>query len=167
MIFTQTRFLWLGASTLSRLSIDSKDKFWSKIYAKDFPIFFLEDMDRELYDWMSEDEILKIKVAKQTAIPYTGKTLYPIVIDDSQRFGRPMPHILNVKGFSGIRWHNGSFVEDTDGCPLCGYEWHTLIDKKQQPERYWVTKSRKCFDEFFPYLEEIISKEPCFLRIVK
>lgn len=167
MIFTQRRFKWLDGSTLSRLSIDGKDKFWSKIYAKELPIYFLEDKDRELYDWMSVDEILKIKIPKQTAIPYTGKELYPIIIDKSERFGRNMPHILNVKGFSGIRWHSGSFVEDTEGCPLCGYEWHTLINKNQQPENYWVSKSKNCFSEFFPYLEEMIDKEPCFLRIVK
>lgn len=53
----------------------------------------------------------------ETAIP-AGR--YPVVITESRRFRRPLPELLNVPGFSGIRIHPGNSEVDTEGCLLLG-----------------------------------------------
>lgn len=93
--------------TIGRMLIDGK-------YVCDV----LEDKDRNLYDSMSVEEIKKKKIYGQTAIP-TGK--YKVVLDYSPKFKKILPHILNVKGFEGIRIHSGNDKEDTFGCLLVGY----------------------------------------------
>lgn len=93
--------------TISRMLIDGK-------YVSDV----LEDKDRGLSNSMSEEEIKKKKIYGETAIP-TGK--YKVVLDYSPKFKKILPHILNVKGFEGIRIHSGNDKEDTFGCLLVGY----------------------------------------------
>lgn len=87
----------------------------------------LEDKDRGLLQSMTENEILKIKVKDQTAIP-TGK--YKIDMNTvSSRFGNSswaklykgiVPRLINVPGYSGILIHPGNTVSDTSGCILLG-----------------------------------------------
>jgi hypothetical protein len=57
------------------------------------------------------------KVPKQTAIP-AGR--YRVRLTMSARFGRVLPLLENVPGFSGIRIHTGNVIEDTEGCILVG-----------------------------------------------
>ena len=64
----------------------------------------------EIDDW---------KVPGATAIPQ-GR--YHILITHSRRFNRPLPLLLNVKGFDGIRIHPGNGPLDTEGCILPGME---------------------------------------------
>ena len=78
----------------------------------------LEDKDRGLKDTMSVEEILSIKVKHETAIP-TGN--YNVDITYSPRFKRNLPLINNVKGFEGIRVHNGNIPQHTEGCVLLGF----------------------------------------------
>ena len=86
-----------------------------------FEGYVLEDFDRGLKDTMSLDEINKLKVHGQTAIPYG---VYKVVVTKSNRFsilrGHDvyLPLLLNVKGFEGIRIHSGNKPEDTLGCQL-------------------------------------------------
>lgn len=91
-------------STISDFSIN--DEWFS---------YLLEDVDRGLDSAIPAT--LNNKVDKQTAIPY-GR--YRLILDMSARFGKIMPHILDVPGFQGIRMHNGNTDVDTDGCPLFG-----------------------------------------------
>lgn len=78
----------------------------------------LEDKDRGLSDSMTIEEIKKKKIYGETAIP-TGK--YKVVLDYSPKFKKILPHVLDVKGFEGIRIHSGNDKEDTFGCLLVGY----------------------------------------------
>lgn len=73
----------------------------------------LEDKDRELYDSMPEDEIMKKKVYGKTCIPY-GR--YKLTIDWSNKFKKELIHILSVKGFSGVRIHSLNTAEESLGC---------------------------------------------------
>ena len=70
-----------------------------------------EDGDRFLENGVTE------KVYGRTAIP-RGK--YRLTTSDSARFGRVLPLVLDVIGFSGIRIHGGNRAEDSLGCILVG-----------------------------------------------
>ena len=78
----------------------------------------LEDPDRGLTDFMSLEEIKRIKIKGNTCIPYGA---YNITITYSSRFKRNLPLINNVKGFEGIRVHNGNTPQDSSGCVLLGF----------------------------------------------
>jgi hypothetical protein len=91
-------------STIGTLSINGKVE-----------CFILEDKDRGLTDSMTLEEVNKLKIYGETAIPY-GK--YEIDITFSFRFKRLLPILKNVKGYEGIRIHTGNKAVDTHGCLL-------------------------------------------------
>ena len=70
-----------------------------------------EDKDRQL------ETNPEGKVHGQSAIP---RGRYRITTSLSQRFGRELPILEDVPGFSGIRVHGGNGPEDTEGCILLG-----------------------------------------------
>lgn len=107
MILTLDRKYKLPTYTIGKLYIDEE-------YFCDT----LEDKDRGLTDDMTVSEISKIKIKKETAIP-TGT--YKVTITYSNRFKKNMPLINDVKGFEGIRIHNGNNSQDTEGCVLVGF----------------------------------------------
>ncbi len=78
-----------------------------------FAMFTLEDVVRDL----GPDG--KGKIPGETAIPAGN---YKVVIDQSTRFNRLMPHILDVPFFSGVRIHAGNTASDTEGCVLVGMQ---------------------------------------------
>lgn len=80
------------------------------------------------------------KVPGKTAIPIGS---YRLVIDHSVRFGKMMPHVLNVPGFQGIRIHAGNAAADTEGCILLGMI--RMIDQ--------IGRSRVAFLDFMARLE--------------
>lgn len=57
------------------------------------------------------------KIPCETAIP-AGRYLVRLTL--SARFGRVLPLLENVPGFTGIRIHTGNVIEDTEGCILVG-----------------------------------------------
>lgn len=77
----------------------------------------VEDCDRGLTSTMSEAEIAKRKVYGKTAIP-TGR--YTVVVTFSPKFQRYLPLLLDVKGYSGIRIHNGKDANSSLGCIIVG-----------------------------------------------
>ena len=104
----------------------------------------LENKDRGLHQWMSLAEIASIKVMKETAIP---RGYYHCKMTMSPRFGKIMPEILNVPGFSGARMHSGNKAEDTDGCPLFGDY------NPKKPD--WVSNSTVRKDEFYGLVDKV------------
>lgn len=95
----------------------------------------MEDCDRGLQQWMSVAEIEAAKVYGKTAIP---KGKYIVTMDYSPKYKRAMPHVMNVKGFSGIRIHSGNTAKDSLGCILLG--------KNDKPG--WISESRDTCRKF-------------------
>ena len=79
--------------------------------------FTVEDEDRGLDADMTPAEVLAIKVAHETAIP---AGLYAVKTTHSPKYNRPMPVLLGVPGFRGVRIHSGNDEADTAGCILPG-----------------------------------------------
>jgi hypothetical protein len=77
----------------------------------------LEDTDRGLTQAMSPEEIRRIKVAHETAIP-TG--VYKVIVNLSPAKRRMLPRLPDVPGFSGILIHRGNTKNDSSGCILVG-----------------------------------------------
>jgi hypothetical protein len=74
------------------------------------------------------------KVWGQTAIP---PGTYELIISYSPRFRQPLPLLLHVPGYEGVRIHPGNAAADTEGCLLVGcYDPH-------KPD--WVANSRATF----------------------
>jgi hypothetical protein len=77
----------------------------------------LEDIDRSLTQSMSLDEIKRIKIPHETAIP-TG--VYKVIVNLSPAKKRLLPRLLDIPGFSGILIHRGNTKNDSSGCILVG-----------------------------------------------
>jgi len=105
----------------------------------------LEDKDRGLKDTDSDEAIKEKKVKGQTAIP-TGS--YNVIITYSPRFKKPLPLLLGVKGFEGIRIHSGNTHRDTEGCILVGE--NRVVGK--------VLNSRYTYNRLFSLLQEAFDK---------
>ena len=114
------RFEFGDSYTVGKLFIDDK-----------YECFTLEDKVR-----------VGIKVPSETAIP-VGE--YKVIVDVSSRFKKLMPHVLNVKNFTGIRIHSGNTSEDTEGCILLGTTWSG---------KDFIGESRVAYNKFFTKLTE-------------
>ena len=111
---------YLGPSyTIGHLYID--DKYFCDT---------LEDVDRGLTSKMSTQEILKVKIKHETAIPvgmyyvdmntispkYSNFAKYPY----AKPYNGKMPRILNIPGYDGVLIHPGNNKNHTSGCILVG-----------------------------------------------
>lgn len=100
-------------STIGEMTIDGK-----------FECYTLEDKERD------------VKIKCETAIP---KGTYKVIINQSNRFKKLMPLLLNVPNFEGVRIHPGNSNHDTEGCILVG----------QSRSVDYITKSRKAYEILF------------------
>lgn len=118
MKLTLKRLELSSQSTIGRLAIDGEDCCWT-----------LEDVVR-----------YGPKVPGQTAIP---AGTYRVIVTPSPRFKRPLPLLLDVPGFDGVRIHPGNTAEQTEGCILVGMKRDKDI----------VLESRIAFDKLFQLLD--------------
>lgn len=105
----------------------------------------LEDRDRGLSQEMPLDEIQKLKIKAQTAIP-TG--IYNVIINYSPKYKKPMPLLLSVPAYEGVRIHSGNTHKDTEGCILVG----------ENREVGRVLNSRYTFNKLFTKLQTAFDK---------
>lgn len=140
-----TRKVFTNKTTISEVFIDG---------SAERECFFLEDKDRGLSQEMDLEEIKKLKVYGETAIP---KGRYEVVISYSERFKKKLPLLLNVKGYEGIRIHTGNYAEHTHGCLLPGK--FSLTNKDA------VTESTATFKALFDKIETALNKEKVFITI--
>jgi hypothetical protein len=124
-----TRKWFSDKSTVGELSVDGIVQCYT-----------LEDVERAA------------KVYGETAIPCG---VYSVILTPSKRFGRLMPLVVGVPGFSGIRIHPGNTAADTAGCILVG--------KTRAPD--FIGRSREAFDALFIRLADC-NDTHCTLEIV-
>lgn len=93
-----------------------------------FQCYTLEDVERP------------VKIKNETAIP---KGTYKVIINQSNRFKRLLPLLLNVPNYEGVRIHSGNTNHDTEGCILVG----------QTRGNNFVGQSRKAFDKLFKKMQ--------------
>jgi hypothetical protein len=98
----------------------------------EFFCYTLEDKVREV----PGEPVEKWKKPEITAIP---RGTYRLVINMSPRFKKPLPLLLGVPGFTGVRIHSGNVAEHTEGCILVG----------NTKSKNFVGESRKAFDALF------------------
>lgn len=99
-------------------------------------------VDGEWECWVCEDPVRAgPKVYGQTAIP---AGTYVVDVTMSNRFKKPLPLLLDVPGFAGIRIHPGNTAADTEGCLLPG------ADRLAKS----VGRSRVAFDALFTKIKE-------------
>lgn len=107
----------------------------------------LEDKDRGLSQTMPLEEIKRLKVYGETAIP-TGR--YEVRMDIvspkyngvkwyKDNFGGRMPRLESVKGFSGILIHSGNTALDSNGCILVGMNKAKgkVLDSRATFQKLW------------------------------
>ena len=75
-----------------------------------------------------EDAVRPVKIKGVTAIP---SGVYEVVVNFSQRFRRPLPLLLNVPNFDGVRIHAGNTDADTEGCLLVGKTKGADFDRRE------------------------------------
>lgn len=134
MLITVAKIKAGKKSTISSLSVDGKPF-----------CYVLQDADRGLRQGMSMQEISAKKVKGATAIP-EGK--YQVIINQSARFKRLLPLVLDVPGFEGIRIHPGNTHLDTEGCLLPGERYQTAGGE------FTVLDSRSAFSRLFALIQE-------------
>jgi hypothetical protein len=92
-----------------------------------------------------EDTIRSVKIHGETAIPF-GR--YKVIITMSPHFGRPLPLLVDVPGFDGIRIHPGNTSADTEGCLLVG----------QEMEQDHLSNSKAAFDALYPKISGALGR---------
>lgn len=86
-----------------------------------------------------EDIPRDVKIMNETCIPAGD---YKVILNESNRFKRVMPLLLNVPNFEGIRIHAGNTEADTSGCILVG----------KNTAKGMLSGSRMAFDNLFSIL---------------
>ena len=101
-------------------------------------------LNGQWYWYTLEDVVRKDKIRGKTAIPCG---LYKVTVNWSTRFQRPLPLLLDVPKFVGVRIHTGNTADDTEGCILVGKE----LGKDA------IYKSREAFADLFERIKTALN----------
>ncbi len=102
-------------------------------------------VDGGAFGFTLEDPPRDVKIPGITGIPSgTYKIRMRTVV--SERFGRKMPELLDVPGFTDILLHWGNYPKDTRGCLLVGM--------RVDPLTLDLRDSRMAFDRLVKRIEE-------------
>jgi len=111
-------------------------------------------IDGEFFCYTLEDTVRDKKINGVTAIPYGT---YEVIINFSNRFQKPMPLLLNVPNFEGIRIHSLNTSDQTEGCIGIGFT----------KGNNYIGQSRKAFNELMPVLQKALKNGKVFIEIKK
>lgn len=110
--------------------------------------------------YLLEDKIREVKIDRQTAIP-TGKfklilNTYGLMnIAYEKNYGKMhqgMIEIANISNFKSVYIHIGNTIEDTAGCPLCGFGFQLVNGD------YQITQSKDAYRMIYHKLIELIKQ---------
>lgn len=147
--------IWLPSGYEKPMNVEQRNRFTlDRLIFTDKSTIGELKIDGDLFCYTLEDTCRAngVKIAGKTAIP---SGTYQIIINDSERFKRPMPLLLKVPNFEGVRIHKGNTDENTDGCILLGMRKDVDI----------LYDSKGAFDKFFPELEKRLADGPVYLSI--
>ena len=85
----------------------------------EFFCYTLEDKDRGL---KQSDSLLFINAKKIFGLTAIPSGTYKLIVNQSPKFKRMLPRILDIKGFDGVLLHRGNSANDSLGCILLGYK---------------------------------------------
>jgi len=84
-----------------------------------FFCYTLEDKDRGL---KQSDSLLFIQAKKIFGLTAIPSGFYKLTVNQSPKFKRILPRIIEIKGFDGVLLHRGNSANDSLGCILLGYK---------------------------------------------
>jgi len=123
----------------------------------------IEDVDRGLSQGMPLEQIKKIKVKSETAIP-RGRYRVRIDIVSPKFSAKPyywnyckgkLPRLMDVPGFDGILIHKGVNQRSSAGCIIVGY--NTVVGQ--------VTQSQQAFEKLYALLKSATDK--IYIEIIR
>lgn len=85
----------------------------------EFFCYTLEDKDRGL---KQSDSLLFINAKKIFGLTAIPSGTYKLIVNQSPKFKRMLPRILDIKGFDGVLMHRGNTSDHSLGCILVGYK---------------------------------------------
>ena len=85
----------------------------------EFFCYTLEDKDRGL---KQTDSLLFIQTKKIFGLTAIPSGTYKLIVNQSPKFKRMLPRILDIKGFDGVLIHRGNTADHSLGCILIGYK---------------------------------------------
>lgn len=138
------RHTWTAQQTMGTLYVDGLPYCYT-----------VEDADR----WLLSDKA-DTKVPGETCIPASHD--YQVVVTYSPRFKRPMPLLMDVPYFTGVRVHWGTDHVDTEGCLLVGYQ---LRLPGAGTDRAGVYASRAAFQGLHVAISKAVKQEAVTLSI--
>ena len=103
-----------------------------------FFCYTLEDKDRGL---KQSDSLLFIQAKKIFGLTAIPSGFYKLTVNQSPKFKRMLPRILEIKGFDGVLLHRGNSANDSLGCILLGYKkGHNSIFESTKAENDLVNR---------------------------